>query len=124
MKKPNNIGTLNFMCGFGITYMLILYALAQSHKYPKFFLLVYCILSIISFIRYYDDKKRAINGEYRISEVDLLLMDLFGGWIGATFAHRFLNHKSTKTSFRLYFYAIILGHFLGSLLIYRVYIRL
>lgn len=108
------------MRGFGITYMLILYALAQSHKYPKFFLLVYCILSVISFIRYYDDKKRAINGEYRIPESDLLLMDLFGGWVGTSFAHRLLNHKATKSSFRGVFYMTIIANIFLGVMIYLV----
>ena len=38
------------------------------------------------------------------------MIDGLGGWIGASFAHRLLDHKATKANFRTMFYATIALH--------------
>lgn len=45
------------------------------------------------------DKRRAIAGEWRIREADLLLMALLGGSIGALAGRHVFRHKTRKEPF-------------------------
>ena len=72
-------------------------------------LLFFLAGSLLCFLLYGIDKRRAKRGAWRISEKVLLLTGLFLGAPGALAAMRLLRHK-TKHS---YFYAVnILGLFL------------
>lgn len=119
MSKNNE--TLNFVCGFAIFYVVVLLILISLGKFPKIILIGYGIVSWISFIMYLDDKERAIKGKSRIPEFNLFMADIYGGWIGASFAQKFFNHKTTKMSFRVYYYIAIALNILISVLCYRVY---
>ncbi|WP_169798138.1 DUF1294 domain-containing protein [Moraxella oblonga] len=74
----------------------------------------YIITSLISFIFYWHDKNKAKNGEWRTFEETLHTIDMLGGWIGASFAQKFLNHKTSKGTFRTRFYLNILFHIVGA----------
>ncbi|WFF38227.1 DUF1294 domain-containing protein [Moraxella nasibovis] len=105
MSKNNS--TLNFICGFAIFYMLTLIILVALGKFPKLIVSLYFVASITSFMMYYVDKDCAIKGRYRIPENQLLLADILGGWFDGSFAHKLLNHKSTKLEYRLLYYGTI-----------------
>ena len=61
--------------------------------------IVYGIFSLISFTAYAEDKRRAINESWRISERALLLVSLLGGAPGALIAMRVFHHKTRKWYF-------------------------
>lgn len=65
-------------------------------------------LSLITFIVYFLDKSAAQKRAWRIQESTLLLLGLFGGWPGATFAQRNFRHKSSKVSFQIQFWATVI----------------
>merc|ERR1712226_1026174 len=55
--------------------------------------------SLLTFIVFANDKQRARNGEYRISEATLHLFTLFFGAIGAILGMCCCNHKTSKETF-------------------------
>ena len=68
---------------------------------------LYLCASIVCFIAYWIDKRAARAGRWRTPEHRLLLLGLIGGWPGALLAHRWLQHKSTKASFRRKFWITV-----------------
>ncbi|OCA91341.1 hypothetical protein A8F94_05635 [Bacillus sp. FJAT-27225] len=58
------------------------------------------LINIISFTLMGIDKKRARNGQYRISEQTLWLSALAGGAIGATVGMNFFRHKTKHSAFK------------------------
>lgn len=51
-------------------------------------------VNIVAFIMYGIDKKRAINGEWRIRERTLLLIGFFGGAVGSLVGMKVFRHKT------------------------------
>lgn len=64
-------------------------------------LLAYFLLSLTTYFIYMVDKDAAEQKTWRVSEANLHILALAGGWPGATLAQQFLRHKSRKTEFRL-----------------------
>ena len=61
-------------------------------------LLIYCgyiiIVSLVTFIAYGVDKRKARKGKWRISEKTLLCMSFFGGAMGGMLGMRKFRHKT------------------------------
>ena len=74
----------------------------------SFILIYFFIINIIGTILIGYDKKMAITHQYRISEKTLLLIVFLGGIIGSGLAMLFFRHKTSKTSYLLKFFGIIL----------------
>jgi uncharacterized membrane protein YsdA (DUF1294 family) len=70
-------------------------------------LAVYGLLSLAAFAMYAADKRAAIRGTWRISEANLHLVALLGGWPGALVARRVFRHKTTKQPFRTIFWVTV-----------------
>jgi uncharacterized membrane protein YsdA (DUF1294 family) len=72
----------------------------------KEFLIIYAIIiavmSIITFIFYYADKRKAIKGKWRIPEATLLGLSFFGGAVGGILAMNIFRHKTKHW----YFWAV------------------
>jgi uncharacterized membrane protein YsdA (DUF1294 family) len=68
------------------------------------------VLSAITYWTYARDKRRAQDGEWRVSETQLHLLELLGGWPGAWIAQRRLRHKCSKGSYQMVFWLIVLGY--------------
>ncbi len=66
----------------------------------KSMLIYWLILSMISFIQFVLDKRRAIKGRWRISERTLLLTALLGGAPGALAGMYLVRHKTRHWYFR------------------------
>jgi uncharacterized membrane protein YsdA (DUF1294 family) len=93
---------------FAIPAFVIVYlAVGFVWNVPGWMAMGYVIASIICFGAYAADKSAAISGGWRISERDLLVLGLAGGWPGAIVAQQFLRHKSSKASFRSAFWATV-----------------
>lgn len=73
-------------------------------------LLLYILMSLITFALYAQDKTYAQNGAWRIPEIILHLCEMLGGWIGAFIAQHTLRHKSRKAPYQLTFWAIVTLH--------------
>lgn len=116
-RQEQKYGVLNAVCIVALVY-LILFALSVLFFNGSIFILLwYFIVSGISFFMYYLDKNFAQNNERRIPEKRLHQIDILGGWIGASFAHKLLNHKATKTEFRNIFYLTIIANIIGTIIL-------
>ncbi|UCH74826.1 MAG: cold shock and DUF1294 domain-containing protein [Rhodospirillales bacterium] len=73
-------------------------------------LIPYFGVSIVTVLLYAADKRRAVTGEWRVSEANLQLLGLMGGWPGAILAQLLFRHKTRKVSFQLFFWGIVAAH--------------
>ncbi len=76
-------------------------------KVDPIFLVLYLFFSIITFVLYWWDKKKAQSEGQRIPEKRLHFYSIIGGWPGALVAQRMLHHKSRKRSFLTVFYVTL-----------------
>jgi uncharacterized membrane protein YsdA (DUF1294 family) len=67
------------------------------------------IINLLTYWVYARDKRRAENGEWRMSEVRLHRLELLGGWPAAFLAQRRLRHKCSKRSYQIVFWLIVLA---------------
>ena len=74
------------------------------------YLAAVAVMSVVTFVAYGLDKRRARHKAWRVPESTLHLMELFGGWPGALFAQQVFRHKTRKASYLVVFYAIVLLH--------------
>lgn len=91
-------------------HFLPIYALAValSTSYylgyiPPVIIIIFIIISLLTYLIYAKDKKAAKQNEWRTSESTLHLYSLLCGWPGAIVAQQRLRHKSKKTRFRAVF---------------------
>jgi uncharacterized membrane protein YsdA (DUF1294 family) len=80
-------------------------------------LIYFFIINVIGFILIGYDKKMAAAYKYRISEKKLLLIVFFGGIIGSGLAMFFFRHKTSKASYLLKFFGIIMFQIMFIVLI-------
>lgn len=71
---------------------------------------IYLVMSSVTFLFYWSDKRRAQTERRRISENSLHLMGLIGGWPGGLLAQQLFRHKTRKWRFQLIFWSMILIH--------------
>lgn len=79
-------------------------------KAPFGLVIVYTIMGGLSVYLYVRDKRAALFGWWRISERQLLLVDLFGGIIGGLLAQHRYRHKTSKQSYQIRIFAITAIH--------------
>lgn len=65
-------------------------------------LAVYAVISLIAFVLYFADKKKAQKNKWRIKEATLLGFGFFGGAVGALLAMKIFRHKTKHW----YFWAV------------------
>jgi uncharacterized membrane protein YsdA (DUF1294 family) len=68
------------------------------------------VLSGMLFVVYGQDKRWAATGRRRVPESTLHLLALLGGWPGGFVAQRIFRHKTSKRSFQVIFWGIVLVH--------------
>jgi uncharacterized membrane protein YsdA (DUF1294 family)/cold shock CspA family protein len=73
-------------------------------------LVLYPVMSVLTFVLYAVDKSQAKRGDWRTSERTMHLCELAGGWLGGFVAQRRLRHKNIKTSYQVVFWVIVALH--------------
>lgn len=99
--------TLSNFVIFGLGFLAVLSITILLLKLSWLILGWYVLIGLITFGVYAKDKSSAKNNGWRTPENTLHTLAIFGGWVGASVAHKMLKHKSSKTSFRQIFYATI-----------------
>jgi uncharacterized membrane protein YsdA (DUF1294 family) len=65
------------------------------------------LLNLWTMLRFWQDKQRAIAGERRIAEADLLRLALIGGSPGALLGRSLFRHKTRKQPFSTRLFLIV-----------------
>ncbi|MNN78749.1 hypothetical protein D3C81_1953310 [compost metagenome] len=73
-------------------------------------LAAYGIVSVLAFLLYWSDKRKARADQRRIPENVLHALEFAGGWPGALLAQQVFRHKTRKLSFQGVFWIIVLLH--------------
>lgn len=73
-------------------------------------LLWYSFINTVTFLVYGNDKHRAKQDKWRISENKLHTLELLGGFTGALIAQEHYRHKSKKISYRIGFWFMVFLH--------------
>ena len=97
-----------FSYGVLLVWLLMMLTTAVIWGIPRILWLTYAGLSMLTFMAYWQDKWAAQKGQWRTPEKTLQTMALAGGWPGALLAQQWLRHKSSKTSFQLQFWLMVL----------------
>ena len=88
----------------------------SSTGFKTSWVLIYLVgINIVTLVSYAVDKRKAHSGSWRIPELQLHTMELLGGWFGAHIGQQYLRHKSSKLSYRLVFWLIVLLWLVSSL---------
>ncbi|WP_338580775.1 DUF1294 domain-containing protein [Pseudomonas sp. MAG733B] len=73
-------------------------------------LAAYGIVSVLAFLLYWSDKRKARADQWRTPENVLHALEFAGGWPGALLAQQVFRHKTRKVSFQVVFWLIVLLH--------------
>ena len=65
----------------------------------KYIIIYFILVNFIAFMMYGMDKKKAIDGKYRIAERTLVLIGVIGGSIGAMAGMKVFHHKTKHKKF-------------------------
>lgn len=96
------VGALGFL-GF-------LFFGSQRGQWPVYVVYAYGAMSVLTFLAYWSDKKKANVGHWRTPERTLHMLELLGGWPGALVAQWQIGHKNRKGSYQWVFWLIVLIH--------------
>ncbi|MDQ7090515.1 MAG: DUF1294 domain-containing protein [Methylococcales bacterium] len=104
-SQPSKNNSFSIM--LAVTFLIIVSSLVFINHTSVLILYAYLILSLITFLIYGWDKSAAQKNNWRISENNLHLLALIGGWPGALIAQKFFRHKSKKQPFRKIFWLTV-----------------
>jgi uncharacterized membrane protein YsdA (DUF1294 family) len=85
----------------------------------RYYLTFLAVMSVIAFLLYGADKRKARNGRWRIRESTLLLTGFFGGAVGALLGMELFRHKTRHWYFWLVNLLGLLVQAAGAYLILR-----
>lgn len=105
-ERPGLAGSVVLAAGA----LAVVVALAAFDGLPAPVPLAFLLLSIVSFGLYAVDKAAARRGAWRVSEFNLHLADLLGGWPGGLVARHALRHKTRKQPFRTVFWVTVVAN--------------
>lgn len=88
-------------------FLALLSVIVLGGSLPLLVLIVYGVMSGLTFLVYWMDKTAAGTNRSRTPEKTLHLLALFGGWPGAMVAQQLLRHKSSKAEFRAVFWVTV-----------------
>jgi len=84
-------------------------------------LAAYLAMSVVTFIAYGIDKKRAVAGKWRTPEKTLHCLELLGGWPGASAGQVIFRHKRRKWQYMIVFVGIVVLHVSAWALAFRFF---
>jgi uncharacterized membrane protein YsdA (DUF1294 family) len=82
-------------------------------------LIYFLAINLIGFLAIWHDKNQAVRHRYRISEKTLLAIVAIGGVLGSGFSMLLFRHKTSKASYLLKFFGIVLFQLLLIVLFFK-----
>lgn len=82
-------------------------------------IIIYAAINLISLLFYGADKRKAVDGKWRVRESTLLFLGFIGPF-GAVVGMKLFHHKTQKPKFKMNYFFLIL-HLLGILLLVSYY---
>lgn len=76
-------------------------------------LILYGGESVLALLATWQDKRAAVKGTRRFSELGLHAIELLGGFPGALVAQKLFRHKTIKTSYRVVLWLVVALHVAG-----------
>ena len=86
----------------------------------RFYLLLLCCMSLVSFLVMGSDKRRAKRGARRVPEARLFLLALLGGGVGGLLGMYAFRHKTRHLHFALGFPLIAAVQILAALYLFGI----
>lgn len=116
IEHLGNGGALSFVALLFCVILLFLPVLALERYTPNWLWVggSFLVINVFTAVVYIWDKWKARQGGWRISELQLHVCELLGGWPAAFLMQRLLRHKTSKWSFQLIFWLIVAGYQLAS----------
>ncbi|WP_104136711.1 MULTISPECIES: DUF1294 domain-containing protein [unclassified Cryobacterium] len=99
-------GSYLAIVGFAVVYL----GVGWYWSPPLWVAGLYLAASLVCFVLYLVDKRRAGTARRRVSERTLLLWGFVGGWPGAILAQQIARHKTQKRSFRRAFWLTVVAN--------------
>jgi uncharacterized membrane protein YsdA (DUF1294 family)/cold shock CspA family protein len=107
-RKVRKMNKISLYVSLG--FLLLLGIASMFNNLPLLILIIYCVLSLLTYGFYAWDKSSAREGSWRTSESTLHLLALAGGWPGAAIAQQRLRHKSQKQAFKVVFWLTVIAN--------------
>lgn len=95
---------------FALLFGVVLCGLYAMTLVSREVLMLYAIASLLTVVVYHRDKVAAMHSRWRTPERTLHTLALLGGWPGAMLAQFMFRHKSTKQSFRRWFWLTVVAN--------------
>lgn len=108
-KRGISLGDAVFLLALLLFPSLAIWRAADLFD-PRFVFGYVALISVVAYLFYWHDKRRAESGGWRTPESRLHLVEFLGGWPGAFLAQRALRHKSSKGSYQAAFWCIVAVH--------------
>lgn len=70
----------------------------------------YLLLSLVTLVTYFRDKRAAERQAWRVPEATLQCLALSGGWPGALIGQQRFRHKTRKLSFQIVFWLMLVAN--------------
>ena len=100
------LGVFALLCALPLSGSLLLGLQGESWV-P---MTAYGVVSVVAFLLYWGDKRKARSDAWRTPENVLHAVELAGGWPGALLAQQVFRHKTRKVSFQVVFWFVVLLH--------------
>lgn len=108
LKKHQTKKVNKFSLYLSITFLSFVSTFFYLGYFSQKLVLIYFVISVITFLAYAFDKFKAKRGAWRTHEKTLHIFSLLGGWPGAAIAQQLLRHKSQKRTFLIgFWYSVI-----------------
>jgi uncharacterized membrane protein YsdA (DUF1294 family)/cold shock CspA family protein len=104
-KRKNSMSVISNL--LALVFLALVAGAVYLSFIPVVVIMIYVVLSSITFSAYVLDKVAAKRGAWRTSENALHLLSLAGGWPGALMAQNYLRHKTKKQPFRVIFWMTV-----------------
>jgi uncharacterized membrane protein YsdA (DUF1294 family)/cold shock CspA family protein len=112
VSEKSESGSMNWT-EFVVLFCVFIYLMMRL---PPLIVMIYGVMSLLTFIAYALDKSAAQSGQWRTKEDTLHFLAILGGWPGAYLAQKYLRHKSKKKSFLAEFWSTVVVNCVLALL--------